>query len=56
MTETRGMTGLFFILISTFGLFWEASALDNPEKVIEETCAKEWAHNSRMRAACVEQH
>jgi hypothetical protein len=57
MIEPRGLTRLFFILISTFGLFWagDALALDNPEKVIEETCAKEWAHNSRMRAACVEQ-
>lgn len=33
----------------------DASALDNPEKVIEETCAREWSHNSRMRAACIEQ-
>jgi hypothetical protein len=29
--------------------------LDNPEKVIEETCTREWSHNSRMRAACIEQ-
>jgi len=38
-------------------LFWviEAAALDNPEKVIEETCARDWTHNSRMRAACIEQ-
>jgi hypothetical protein len=43
--------------VSTLGLLWGSHvwALDNPEKVIEETCAREWAHNSRMRAACVEQ-
>jgi hypothetical protein len=33
----------------------DASALDNPEKVIEETCSRDWSHNSRMRAACIEQ-
>lgn len=57
MMATRGMTGILFVLLSTFCLLWAngASALDNPEKVIEETCAKDWAHNSRMQAACVEQ-
>lgn len=33
----------------------EAWALDNPDKVIEESCAREWSHNPRMHAACVEQ-
>ena len=33
----------------------DAWSLDNPEKVIEETCSREWSHNSRMRAACIEQ-
>ena len=49
--------GLTVTLVSMFGLFWsnDASALDNPEKVIEETCARDWSHNSRMRAACIEQ-
>jgi hypothetical protein len=49
--------GLTVALVSMLVLFWvnEAVALDNPEKVIEETCARDWAHNSRMRAACIEQ-
>jgi hypothetical protein len=44
-------------VVSVLGLFWanDASALDNPEKVIEETCDRDWSHNSRMRAACIEQ-
>jgi len=44
-------------VVSMLGLFWanDASALDNPERVIEETCDRDWSHNSRMRAACIEQ-
>ena len=58
MTRMRCMTwlrGLFYV--STLLLLSEGDvfALDNPEKVIEETCEREWAHNSRMRPACVEQ-
>ena len=43
--------------VSTFMLLGvhAVSALDNPEQVIEETCAREWSHNPRMRAACIEQ-
>ena len=58
MTRTAciaGLRGLF--CVSAVVLLWEGNvfALDNPEKVIEETCEREWAHNSRMRAACIEQ-
>ena len=51
------MTGPRVIFLSLAALLWahDASALDNPEKVIEETCARDWSHNSRMRAACIEQ-
>lgn len=57
MRAIRRLVGLTVALVSMLVLFWvnEAAALDNPEKVIEETCAREWAHNSRMRAACIEQ-
>ena len=57
MGATRCLTRLSVVLISMFGLFWanDASALDNPEKVIEETCERDWSHNSQMRAACIEQ-
>jgi hypothetical protein len=55
--RTRGIIGLGVIVLSGSSLLWasDARALDNPEKVIEETCARDWAHNSRMRAACIEQ-
>jgi hypothetical protein len=45
------------LFISAAGLIvtTDALALDNPEKVIQETCARDWEHNSRMRAACIEQ-
>ena len=51
------MRGMRAIFLSLLALCWpnDASALDNPEKVIEETCARDWSHNSRMRAACIEQ-
>jgi hypothetical protein len=57
MREARCIVGLKVALISTFVLFCvnEAPALDNPEKVIEETSARDWSHNSSMRAACIEQ-
>ena len=57
MRAIRRLVGLTVALVPMLVLFWgnEAAALDNPEKVIEETCAREWAHNSRMRAACIEQ-
>ena len=57
MRAIRRLVGLTVALISMLVLFWsnDAAALDNPEKVIEETCARDWAHNSRMRAACIEQ-
>ena len=57
MREARCGVGLKVALISTFALLWasDASALDNPERIIEETCARDWSHNSRMRAACIEQ-
>src|SRR6476659_2627107 len=50
----RGPRVIFLFLVA---LLWanDASALDNPEKVIEETCARDGSHNSRMRAACIEQ-
>ena len=56
MIEAR-CVGLKVALISTFVLLWasDALALDNPERIIEETCARDWSHNSRMRAACIEQ-
>jgi hypothetical protein len=51
------MPPLGVMFLSMFALLWanDLSALDNPDKVIEETCAREWAHNPRMHAACVEQ-
>ncbi len=57
MKDTRCMTLRWVILTAICGLVGAnaAVALDNPEKVIEETCARDWAHNSRMRAACIEQ-
>jgi len=57
MGAAKCKTWLWITLVSMFGLFWanDASALDNPEKVIEETCDRDWSHNSRMRAACIEQ-
>ena len=57
MRTIRRLAGLTVTLVWMLGLFWsnDASALDNPEKVIEETCARDWSHNSRMRAACIEQ-
>ena len=58
MTRSASITSLRrFFCVSAAVLLWEGSvaALDNPEKVIEETCARDWEHNSRMRAACVEQ-
>jgi len=58
MMRTRWMTwlrGLFYVSVSLLLSEGSVFALDNPEKVIEETCEREWAHNSRMRAACVEQ-
>ena len=57
MRAIRRLVGLAVALVSMLVLIWvnEAAALDNPEKVIEETCARDWAHNSRMRAACIEQ-
>ena len=57
MRAIRRLVRLTVTLVSMLGLFWanDASALDNPEKVIEETCARDWSHNSRMRAACIEQ-
>src|SRR6476620_8291454 len=57
MGAMRCLTRLSVVLISMFGLFWanDASARDNPEKVIEETCERDWSHNSQMRAACIEQ-
>ena len=56
MREAR-CVGLKVALISTFVLLWasDASALDNPERISDETCARDWSHNSRMRAACIEQ-
>lgn len=59
MRETTCVTGLGLrvTFISILGLLCvnEAPALDNPDKVIEETCARDWAHNPRMQAACLEQ-
>ena len=57
MRETRYLIGARIVFVVMGVVLWgnEASALDNPEKVIEETCAREWSHNSRMRAACIEQ-
>ena len=45
------------IVMMMAALFWanNVSALDNPEMVIEENCAREWSHNTRMQAACIEQ-
>ena len=45
------------MLLSMSILAWGSSAfaLDNPELVIEEKCAREWSENARMRAACIEQ-
>jgi len=31
------------------------AAFEDPETVITEKCAADWPHNSRMRAACMEQ-
>ena len=59
MMRMRCMTWLrrlFYISALVLLSEGNVSALDNPEKVIEETCEREWAHNSRMRAACIEQH
>ena len=57
MRTERCITGPRAIFLFLVALLWanEASALDNPEKVIEETCARDWSHNSRMQAACIEQ-
>lgn len=57
MRAARCITGLRVIFLPIIALLWanDVSALDNPEKVIEETCARDWSHNSRMRAACIEQ-
>jgi hypothetical protein len=58
MRAVRCITGPRAIsLFLVAALLWanDVSALDNPEKVIEETCARDWSHNSRMRAACIEQ-
>jgi hypothetical protein len=51
------VAGLGLTAVSTFMLLGvhAVSALDNPEQVSEETCAREWSHNPRMRAACIEQ-
>jgi hypothetical protein len=57
MRPVRCIAWVRLIVLSTLTLIWanHSWALDNPEKVIEETCAREWSHNSRMHAACVEQ-
>ena len=57
MSESRCIVRYMVLFLAVVDLLWanEAAALDNPEKVIEETCAREWSHNSRMRAACIEQ-
>jgi hypothetical protein len=57
MRVFTGSTGLRVTVLSIAVLLCakDASPLDNPEKVIEETCARDWSHNSRMRAACIEQ-
>jgi hypothetical protein len=41
------VAGLGLTAVSTFMLLGvhAVSALDNPEQVIEETCAREWSHN-----------
>lgn len=57
MRTVRSIPQLKVIFISMLALLWanDVSALDNPEKVIEETCARDWPDNPRMRAACIEQ-
>ncbi|HEU4686652.1 MAG TPA: hypothetical protein VFS39_19245 [Nitrospira sp.] len=45
-------------VVLLFGLVFGATpllALDNPEKVIEESCRRDWPDNRHMREACVEQ-
>lgn len=49
------IVGLGGVVLMSALLPTNAWPLDNPEKVIEETCARDWSHNSRMRAACIEQ-
>ena len=57
MIIARRVHALIALSISAAGLVvtGDAWALDNPEKVIQETCARDWEHNARMRAACIEQ-
>jgi len=57
MNRAKSVYGLIVLSIVATGLVLanEVWALDNPEKVIQETCARDWEHNSRMRAACIEQ-
>jgi hypothetical protein len=50
----RGLIAVFIVAAAVVGAN-DVWALDNPEKVIQETCARDWEHNSRMRAACIEQ-
>jgi hypothetical protein len=57
MRAVRCISGCMVLSLATLTFVWasDAAALDNPEKVIQETCAREWSHNSRMQAACIEQ-
>ena len=57
MIIARSIHGFIVFFISFAGLVVASDtwALDNPEKVIQETCARDWAHNTRMQAACIEQ-
>ena len=57
MKAATSMTTFWFMFLWLFAFLGtnEALALDNPDKVIEENCAREWSHNPRMQAACLEQ-
>ena len=47
MSAIRRLARLTVTLVPMLGLFWanDASPLDNPEKVIVETCDRDWSHN-----------
>jgi len=47
MRPAKSIHGIAAVFLCTAGILaaTNVSALDNPEKVIEETCARDWAHN-----------